>query len=499
MYEQIARNKRHSALLVLAVVILLMVLGAVFAGAVEAPWWTGLAGASVAAGITFLISYYGGSAILLGVSGARPIQKRDHPQLFNVVEEMAIASGLPMPRIYIIEDSAPNAFATGRSPDQAAIAVTRGLLNKLSRDELQGVIAHEMAHIQNFDIRLSMLLAVLVGSIALLCDLFLRMVRHVRIGGDDDDRGSAGLQVFFLALGLLLAIVAPIFAKLLELAVSRRREYLADATGALLTRYPEGLASALQKISDDPEVLEVANRATQHLYIINPIKSFEERAAGLFDTHPPIQDRIRRLHEMAFKGDSRPASAVSTAGSAAPTVSGAASAAASAIAGTPGPAPAGLPDAEAPLPPAATDVTAAADVLKAVGPLAAAAHPPCPRCQEPLLTGGLGRFPMFGCRQCGGIWLGGAAFETLLREAPEKLDAADHRFPNLIGYGWDRVSGRKCPTCAQALVPYQVTEPAALWLDRCPQCSGLWFDDGELSAIAGTARREQQVSQATRI
>ena len=304
MYEHIARNKRDSALLILAIAALLLLLGYVFARAFGAPSEMGIGVALVVAVVTFLVSYYGGDSIVLGVSGAREIQKKDHLQLFNIVEEMAIASGLPMPRIYIIEDSAPNAFATGRSPQKASIAVTRGLLEKLNRDELQGVIAHEMAHIQNYDIRLSMLLAILVGGIALLCDMFWRSFRYGGIRRRSDDRRGGGQeQIIFLILAVILAILAPIVAKLLELAVSRRREYLADAAAALMTRYPEGLASALEKIGNDREVLEVANRATQHLYIVNPIKSFEERAERLTDTHPPIRERIRRLREMAFQDE----------------------------------------------------------------------------------------------------------------------------------------------------------------------------------------------------
>lgn len=302
MYEQIARNKRASALLVVGMALFLALLGGVFAGAEQAPPWTGVAVALVVALVTGLVSYYGGTGILMGVSGARRVGKADQPQLFNVVEEMAIASGLPMPAVYLIDDTAPNGFATGRDPEHAAIAVTRGLLEKLNRSELQGVIAHEMAHLRNRDSLLSMLLAVMVGSVALLCDFFWRSGGWVRRRSDDSDKGGGQLQIFFLLLALVLALVAPLAAKLIELAVSRRREYLADATAVQLTRYPDGLASALRKIQDDPEVLEVANRATQHLYIVNPIKSFEERASSLFSTHPPTAERIRRLESIGGHG-----------------------------------------------------------------------------------------------------------------------------------------------------------------------------------------------------
>jgi heat shock protein HtpX len=304
MYEQIARNKRASALLVVAMTLFLALVGGVFARAAAAPAGVGVAAAFAVALVTGLISYYGGASILMGVSSARQIEKADQPQLFNVVEEMAIASGLPMPAIYVIDDTAPNAFATGRDPRHAAVAVTRGLLEKLNRSELQGVIAHELAHVRNRDILLSMLLAVMVGSVALLCDFFWRNVGW-GIGGrrssGRDDNNSGQLQILFFVLALILAVVAPVAAKLIELAVSRQREYLADATAVELTRYPDGLAAALKKIDEDRDVLEVANRATQHLYIVNPIKSFEERASKLFSTHPPTAERIRRLGSMSYR------------------------------------------------------------------------------------------------------------------------------------------------------------------------------------------------------
>jgi heat shock protein HtpX len=204
-----------------------------------------------------------------------------------------------MPVVYVINDTAPNAFATGRAPQHSAVAVTTGLLDKLNRNELQGVIAHEMSHIRNFDIRYAMLMGVMVGSIALLCDMFLRMSFYGGLGrgrSRDDRRGG---NPIIMILAIALAILAPIFATIVQLAMSRRREYLADASAVELTRYPDGLADALQKIASDQEVLEAANRATQHMYIVNPIKSFEARASSMLSTHPPIQDRIRRLREMA--------------------------------------------------------------------------------------------------------------------------------------------------------------------------------------------------------
>jgi heat shock protein HtpX len=243
-----------------------------------------------------LSTYYGGKKLVLAASHAKKVDKRYNQQLYNVLEEMSIASGTPMPELYVINDSAPNAFATGRDPQHAAVAVTTGLLDKLDRDELTGVIAHEMSHIKNFDIRYMMLMGVLVGLVALLSDFMLRSFFWG--GGRRRSRNGGGGAWLLLILALVLAILAPIISKLIQLAVSRKREYLADASAAQFTRYPEGLASALLKISGDREVLEVANRATQHLYIVNPIKSFEARAKTLFSTHPPIAERVRRLRTM---------------------------------------------------------------------------------------------------------------------------------------------------------------------------------------------------------
>lgn len=278
---------------------LLALVGASIGGAAGAPE-AGLAAGLLVAGIQGAVAFAAGDRIVLGISGAREIRHEDDPRLFNVVEEMAIAAGLPMPRLYLIEDSAPNAFATGRDPRRAALAITTGLRDKLGRDELQGVMAHEMSHVRNHDIRFGTLMVVMVGTVALLCDAFRRNAwRWSRAGGRGRGRGAAPAAALFLVLALVLSIVAPIVAKMIELAVSRQREYLADASGAALTRNPLGLATALEKIAGDREVLEVANRATMHLYIVNPIKPSEERAAHLFSTHPPIQDRIVRLRALA--------------------------------------------------------------------------------------------------------------------------------------------------------------------------------------------------------
>jgi len=282
--------------------ILIVAVGYVF-GAYYGSGEFGIVIALIFSFFLILTSFFGGKSLILGMSSAKRIEKQDHPQLFNIVEELCIASGLPMPKIYIIDDTAPNAFATGRNPKNSVVAVTTGLLDKLNRDELQGVIAHELSHIKNYDILFAMLMAVLVGAIVLLCDGFWRIgMRSMSFGGRGRRRGKgSGGEIILLLIAVILAIIAPIFAKIIQLAVSRQREYLADASGAMLTRYPEGLASALDKIANDKEVLEVANRATQHLYIVNPIKPFEARANNLFSTHPPIEERIRRLRELTTK------------------------------------------------------------------------------------------------------------------------------------------------------------------------------------------------------
>lgn len=298
MYEQIARNKRQSLLLTGFVVFILVLLGYLI-GEWAAPG-SGKGGILVAgsAGVLLgLIGYFSGSRAILALSGAKEIQKKDHPVLFNVVEEMSIAAGLPMPRVFIIEDTAPNAFASGRDPRHATVTVTRGLLEKLKRDQLQGVVAHEMSHIRNYDVLFATLVAIEVGFIALICDSFRRHAFFVG-GKRRSSRSKGGSGGIFLILVIVLAILAPLVSKLLQLAISRKREYLADASAVQLTRYPEGLASALEVISRDEEPLEAANRATQHLYIVNPMKKLGAAGKSLFSTHPPIDERIARIRSM---------------------------------------------------------------------------------------------------------------------------------------------------------------------------------------------------------
>jgi heat shock protein HtpX len=304
--ERIARNRRNSLLLIAAFLAFITVFGYIIGWAWLGDPLKALAGlifALVVGVIAGLISYYGGDKIVLAASRAREITHDDAPVLFNVVEEMSIAAGLPMPKVYVVDDTAPNAFATGRDPEHAIVAVTSGLLEKLDRDELQGVIAHEMSHVANFDIRYSMLVGILVGTTVLISDFFLRGLwfgggRGGRRGGD----GGGQLQLIMMLIAIVLAILAPLFARLLQLSISRQREFLADATAVRLTRNPRGLADALQKISGDSEVLEAANRATAHLYIVNPIKRFEKRSKGLFSTHPPIEERIQILRAIEAGG-----------------------------------------------------------------------------------------------------------------------------------------------------------------------------------------------------
>jgi heat shock protein HtpX len=289
--------------LVLAVTALLAVLGFAIGygttGYVEGAYGVTTI-AIVIAMLMSIGSYFAGDKLVLASSGAKEVTQESAPQLMNVVQEMALAANVPMPRVYLIDDTAPNAFATGRDPKHASVAITTGLLQKLDREELQGVIGHELSHVRNFDIRFALLVAVLVGSIALMADFFLRFTfwGGGRRGGGDRDKGGGGLQVIIFVVAIVLAIIAPIVARFVQLAVSRQREYLADASSVELTRNPRGLEQALAKISGDKEVLEVANRATQHLYFTNPIKKFEKRSSSMFSTHPNIVDRINRLRQL---------------------------------------------------------------------------------------------------------------------------------------------------------------------------------------------------------
>jgi heat shock protein HtpX len=305
-YQQIAANKRQSFILAVAVAAILGVLGFVIGYALTGSTGGGIAATLIAVAVAALSSigsYLAGDKLVLATSQAREVNEETAPQLINVVREISIAAGVPMPHVYVIEDSAPNAFATGRDPEHASVAVTTGLLEKMDREELQGVLGHELSHVRNYDIRFTLLVGVLVGSVALLSDFFLRWTFWFGGGSrssnnDNRDRGGGGLQALFFILAIGLSILAPIASRLVQLAVSRQREYLADASSVELTRNPHGLERALEKIATDREVLEVASRATQHLYFTNPIKKFEARASGLMSTHPPIVERVNRLREL---------------------------------------------------------------------------------------------------------------------------------------------------------------------------------------------------------
>lgn len=249
-------------------------------------------------GLMSFFSYYYSDKIVLSMSGAKPVSKEDYPELYHIVENLSIGDGVPMPKIYVVNDPAPNAFATGRDPQHAAVAVTSGILEKLKNVELEGVIAHELSHVKNYDTRLMGVVSILVGFVAILSNFFLRSMWW---GGDDRERNNGGAIIMVVAI--IFAVLSPIVGTLIQLAISRRREFLADASGALLTRYPEGLASALEKISADPNVLRHASPATAHFYIESPFKTdtgrkLQSGIANLFSTHPPIQERIKILRSM---------------------------------------------------------------------------------------------------------------------------------------------------------------------------------------------------------
>jgi len=297
MYEQIASNKRKSFFLILFFLCLIFGLAWLFGQLTN--WGPqGLILAAVIAVAMTFGSYYSSDKIVLAISRARPVEKKDYPYLYNVVEGLAIAAGLPKPRCYIIDDTAPNAFASGRNPKNSVIVVTRGLLEKLNRAELEGVIAHEMAHIKNYDILVQTLAVVMVGVVALLSDWILRSFLWGGGRRRSSSKSGGNVGAIIVVVGLILAIFSPLIAQLIRLAVSRKREFLADANGAFLTRYPPGLASALKKLAADKEPLEAANKATAHLYIVNPLKDIKGTVNKLFSTHPPIEERVAALEKM---------------------------------------------------------------------------------------------------------------------------------------------------------------------------------------------------------
>ncbi|MFA5135055.1 MAG: M48 family metallopeptidase [Patescibacteria group bacterium] len=296
LYTQIAQNKRKSLLLLGIFFIIIILLGWVFGELTEFGYAGLVIAVFIAVGMS-LFSYYSGDKVALWTAGARAIEKEDNPYVFRMVENLCITAGLPMPKVHIINDPAINAFATGRDPEHSSIAVTTGAIEKLANEELEGVIAHELSHIKNYDIRLMTVVIICVGIIALLSNWFFRISFF---GGRRNSRGDGRIQLILMIIGLILIIFAPLIGQLIKLAVSRKREFLADASGALLTRYPEGLARALEKIKlNNSQPMPRANNATAHLYISNP---FGDKAAKglarLFSTHPPVEERIAALRGM---------------------------------------------------------------------------------------------------------------------------------------------------------------------------------------------------------
>jgi len=294
-FDEVRNNSIKSYILMFFFIILIGALGALI-GIFYNSMYIGLSLALIFSIIYTLIGYYSGDKMILKMSKAKPVTKKEYPHLYHASEGLAIAGGIPTPKVYVIEDSALNAFATGRDPKHASIVVTTGLLNKLNREELEGVVAHEMSHVKTYDVRFMMLTAVLVGIVVLLSDFLLRSFLW---GGHRDSKGSGKSGGILILVGLVLAILTPIIGELIKLGISRKREYMADANATILTRYPPGLANALRKISKDPDPLvDQANRATAHLFISTPFRDKRGFVTNLFSTHPPIQERIKRLEQM---------------------------------------------------------------------------------------------------------------------------------------------------------------------------------------------------------
>jgi heat shock protein HtpX len=290
LYTQAESNVRKTWFLITAFLVLVILLGWSLSYIFESPIILYMA--VIISVVMSFSSYWHSDKIILSMTNSKPIKKQDHPELYRIVENLSITAGLPMPKVYIINDPSPNAFATGRDPKHGVVCVTQGLLDKLEKSELEGVIAHELSHIGNRDILLGSVIVVLVGLIALLSDLAIRSLFFNR--GRRDDKGNLGMIMLFI--GVIAAILAPLAASLLRLAISRKREFLADASGALLTRYPEGLARALEKISQDPISLKAASNATNHLFIASPLKG--KKVSKLWMTHPPIEERVKALRQM---------------------------------------------------------------------------------------------------------------------------------------------------------------------------------------------------------
>lgn len=291
VYSQIQSNKRKSVLLILVFFVIIILLGTFF-DYIFNLGYTGLFIAFIFSVFSAIFSYFFGDKFVLKVSGAKEISKNQHPNLYNIIESLSLGSGLKTPKIYIMNDNSINAFATGRNPEHASIAVTTGCLNKLNKEELEGVLAHEISHIKNFDIRLMVLVSVLVGTIVIISDFFLRSFMFT-----NSDNNNKNINAILIIIGIIFAVLSPLIAQLIQLAISRKREYLADASGSLLTKNPQGLADALRKIANDHNQLKNATHATAHLFISNPFKR-KQWLNDLFSTHPNIEYRIEKLENM---------------------------------------------------------------------------------------------------------------------------------------------------------------------------------------------------------
>lgn len=299
MYSEINSNKRRSVVLMTLFIVIIITLGWIFDQLYgQGQSYAGIIFAILFSLIMTTISFFSGDKIALASTGAKPMDHDDNEYVYHLVENLCITAGLPMPKIYLIEDPAINAFATGRDPKNSSIALTSGAINKLEKSELEGVIAHELSHIKNYDIRFMMLVAVMVGAIILMADILLRSGGLLRVKGND--RNSSPIFMVLMIAGVILAILSPLIAELIKLAISRKREYLADASGALLTRYPEGLANALNKIASDNQPMKKASSATAHLFISSPFKGKKKKLSNLFATHPPIEDRVAKLKQMGI-------------------------------------------------------------------------------------------------------------------------------------------------------------------------------------------------------
>jgi heat shock protein HtpX len=294
MFNEIRKNKIKSFFLIIIFILIIGLLGTLI-GQIYGNPYIGVTIAIIASLLYTIISFFSGDSMILSMSNAKPVSKQEYPHLYHTIEGIAIAAGIKTPKAYVIQDDSPNAFATGRDPEHASVAVTTGLLNKLNRQELEGVVAHEISHIKNYDIRIMMIATVMIGIITLLSDFLLRTFLW---GSLSEDREKNQATFIFIALGLVMAILTPLVGQIIKLAISRKREYAADATGASLTRYPDGLANALEKIKNSNTSMKNENKATAHLYISNPLKNKKRFLSNLFATHPDIDDRIKKLRSM---------------------------------------------------------------------------------------------------------------------------------------------------------------------------------------------------------